>query len=330
MLALDLGVFHRKSHVVGIKEAGGWSIVWITLAMIFNLGILMFMDDQTMPDGKVVTSHALAGQFLAAYLLEKSLSVDNLFVFLVLFSYFKVDPAYQHRVLFWGIIGALIMRAIMIVAGMALINQYHFLIPVLGLFLIVTGIKMVLAKDKEMNPEANPVLLLLRKFLPIAKDFNGDRFTVRQNGKLLFTPLLVVLVLIETTDLVFAIDSIPAVMGISKDPFIVYTSNVFAILGLRALFFVLSGIMSIFHHLVYGLSFILCFIGTKMVLELKTITYPVLASAGGDWLKFQQMEFPLHLDVPIAASLSVVLGTLTLTVVTSLLFPKKSGGGTGH
>ena len=327
MLALDLGVFHRKAHVVGIKEAVGWSIFWITLAMIFNVGILIFMEDQTMPDGKVITKSVLAGQFLAAYLLEKSLSVDNLFVFLVLFSYFKVPSEYQHRVLFWGILGALIMRAIMIFAGVALINQYHFLIPVLGLFLIVTGVKMVLAKDKEMNPENNPVLLLLRKFLPIAKDFNGDRFTVRENGKLFFTPLFVVLVLIETTDLVFAVDSIPAVIGISKDPFIVYTSNVFAILGLRALFFALSGIMKLFHHLVYGLSFILCFIGVKMVLELITVTYPVFGAAGGNWLQFKQVEFPLHLDVPIALSLAVVLGTLALTVVTSLMFPSKEGEG---
>lgn len=254
MLALDLGVFHRKAHVVSLKESLVWSAVWIALALLFNLGIYFWRGPTT------------AAEFLTGYLIEKSLSVDNIFVFMLLFSYFKVPAISQHRVLFFGIIGALIMRAIFIAAGVALIQKFHWVIFIFGGFLILTGIKMALQKDKEIHPEKNPLLKLFRKYVPVTENFEGARFFISREGRHFATPLFLVLLMIEMTDLIFAVDSIPAILAITSDPFIVYTSNVFAILGLRALYFATAGIMQSFHYLHYGLSFILVFVGSKMII----------------------------------------------------------------
>lgn len=285
MLALDLGVFHRKAHVVRLKEALGWSVVWICLALLFNLLIYFWLGPET------------ALQFLAGYIIEKSLSVDNLFVFLLIFSYFSVPSVYQHKILFWGILGALIMRAIFIAAGITLIEKFHWMIYLFGGFLIITGIKMAFQKDKELHPEANPVLRLFRRFVPVTDQYHSDHFFVLKEGKRWATPLFVVLLLIETTDVIFAVDSIPAILAVTRDPFIVYTSNVFAILGLRALYFALAGIMQLFHYLHYGLSLILVFVGTKMLIS--------------DIYK-----------VPIGIALAVIAGILIVSVVASILRPR--------
>ncbi|MCG3116582.1 MAG: TerC family protein [Candidatus Manganitrophus sp. SA1] len=285
MLALDLGVFHRKAHVVRLKEALGWSVVWICLALLFNLLIYFWLGPET------------ALQFLAGYVIEKSLSVDNLFVFLLIFSYFSVPSIYQHKILFWGILGALIMRAIFIAAGITLIEKFHWMIYLFGGFLIITGIKMAFQKDKELDPEANPVLRLFRRFVPVTSEYHESRFWVIKEGKRWATPLFVVLLLVETTDVIFAVDSIPAILAVTRDPFIVYTSNVFAILGLRALYFALAGIMQLFHYLHYGLSLILVFVGTKMLIS--------------DIYK-----------VPIGIALAVIAGILIVSVVASILRPR--------
>ena len=287
MLALDLGVFHRKTHVVKVKEALIWSGVWISLAMAFNAGIYFGMGSQP------------ALEFFTGYLIEKSLSVDNIFVFLMVFSYFRVQPQYQHRILFWGVIGALFLRAGFIAAGIALIERFHWIVYVFGGFLVFTGIKMSVHKDKELHPERNPVIRLARKLIPISKEQHGSRFFIRENGKRVATPLLLVLIVIETTDLIFAVDSIPAILAISQDPFIVYTSNVFAILGLRSLYFALAAIMNMFHFIHYGLSAILIFVGTKMLLM--------------DVYK-----------ISISASLAVIAGILIVSVLASLRWPKKA------
>ena len=282
MLGLDLGVFHRKTHEVRMKEALAWSAVWILLALIFNSWIWAARGPQ-------------AGlEFLTGYLIEKSLSVDNVFVFLLIFTYFRVPAAYQHKVLFWGILGALIMRAAFIFAGVALLERFHWMIYLFGIVLIASGIKMAMEKDKEIHPERNPVLRLFRRFVPVTRDFEGDRFMVRRHA----TPLLVTLLLVETTDIIFAVDSIPAILAVTRDPFIVYTSNVFAILGLRALYFALAGIMRLFHHLHYGLSAILVFVGLKMMLV-------------------------SLVKIPTALSLAVVAAILALSVAASLLWPKR-------
>lgn len=254
MLAIDLGIFNRKSHEVGLKEALAWSAVWIGLALLFNVAIWHLLPPPAGVD------------FLAGYLLEKSLSVDNLFVFIIIFSFFKVPPAYQHRVLFWGIFGALVMRAIFIGLGIALIQKFHFVIYLFGVFLIYTGYKLAFKHDENPDVEANPVVRAARKYLPLTDAFRGDRFLVTEGGRRLFTPLFVVLLVIEASDVVFALDSIPAILAITTDPFIVYSSNVFAILGLRALYFALAGIMQLFKYLNYGLAFILSFVGVKMLI----------------------------------------------------------------
>jgi tellurite resistance protein TerC len=255
MLALDLGVFHRKSHEVSLKEALTWSAVWIGLALIFNAAIYHWDGGEK------------ALQFFTGYVVELSLSVDNLFVFLLIFGYFKVPERYRHKVLFWGIVGALIMRAVFLAAGITLVSKFHWIIYCFGVLLIISGIKMALQKDKEVHPERNPVLKLFRRFMHVTPEFEGGRFFVKRNGQLLATPLFVVLLILESTDLVFAVDSVPAVLSITHDPFIVYTSNVFAILGLRSMFFALEGIMHRFHHLHYGLSAVLVFVGAKMLLS---------------------------------------------------------------
>ena len=255
MLALDLGVFHRKSHVVKVKEAMVWTVVWIVLSFLFAGGIYLWSG----------TEPAL--QFVAGYLIEKSLSVDNLFVFLVVFSYFKVPTVYQHKVLFWGILGALVMRAGLIAVGAALISRFHWTMYVFGGFLFLTGIKLALQKDDGLHPERNPVVRLFRKIWPVSDDYSGGRFFVKkEDGRRWATPLFIVLLTVEFTDLVFALDSIPAIFAVTPDPFIVYTSNVFAILGLRSLYFALAGMMGRFRYLKYGLAAILAFVGVKMLL----------------------------------------------------------------
>ncbi|MFO1464028.1 MAG: TerC family protein [bacterium] len=285
MLLLDLLVFNRKAHAVRIKEAILWSVFWIALALLFNLGIYF------------AEGHDLALQFLSGYLIEKSLSVDNLFVFLLIFSYFRVPAVYQHKVLFWGIFGALVFRAIFIFAGIALLEKFHWLMYLLGAFLVFTGIKLVFETEKEVHPEKNPLLKVVRKIFPITSDYEGDRFFLRRGAKLMATPLFVVLVAIETTDVIFAVDSVPAVLAISRDPFIVFSSNAFAILGLRALFFALAGLMRAFHYLNYGLAAILSFIGVKMILS--------------GWYK-----------IPTIYALGFIALCLLLSSLASLLWPK--------
>lgn len=285
MLALDLGVFHRKAHVVTTKEALLWSAAWIALALLFNLGLYFWQGSK------------VALEFLTGYLIEKSLSVDNIFVFIMIFAYFGVPALYQHKVLFWGILGALIMRAIFIASGVALIERFHWIIYIFGAFLILTGVKMAWQKDKEIHPEKNPVLRLFRRLMPVTDRYHGGAFFVKQAGRSFATPLFVVLLLVETTDLIFAVDSIPAILAITLDPFIVYTSNVFAILGLRSLYFALAGIMPLFHYLNYGLAAILAFVGSKMMLV--------------DLYK-----------IPIGISLAVVAVILLMSIIASLLWPR--------
>ena len=268
MLVLDLGVFHRKSHVVSLKESLAWTAVWVVLALAFNAGVWHYAGSQK------------ALEFFTGYLIEKSLSVDNVFVFALLFSYFAVPPVYQHKVLFWGILGALIMRAIMIAAGAALIAKFAWIIYVFGAFLILTGIKMIVKREEEIHPERNPMVKWFKKLVPVTPEYRGDRFFVRENGLRMATPLFVVLLLVEFTDLIFAVDSIPAIFAVTKDPFIVYTSNVFAILGLRSLYFALAGVMDKFHYLKIGLGVVLSFVGVKMILGHTAWKIDTLVSLG--------------------------------------------------
>lgn len=284
LLALDLGVFHRHAHIVTTREAGAWTLVWISLALLFNLAIFWWRGPEP------------GWEFLTGYLIEYALSVDNIFVFVLLFTYFAVPAAYQHRLLFWGILSALIMRGVMIAAGAALIKQFHWVIYLFGAFLVITGIRMALDKGHAVDPGHNPVVRLVRRVIPITKEYHGQHFFVRQAGRLMATPLFVVLLLIETTDLIFAVDSIPAVFAITTDPFIVYTSNVFAILGLRSLYFLLAGIIHRFHYLKFGLAVVLTFVGIKMLLT--------------DLYK-----------IPIVISLGIVAAALLISVIASWLRP---------
>ncbi len=254
MLALDLGVFHRKGHTVTLRESLAWTAVWIALALLFN-GLIYYQFGQQ-----------LALEFLTGYVIEKSLSIDNVFVFLMLFSLMRVPRECEHKVLFWGVLGALVMRAVMIFAGVALLERFHWLMYVFGALLIVTGLKMLRPAHLRVDVEALFVTRLMRRFVRMTPQYEGDRFVVRRDGKLWATPLLLVLVLVESSDLVFAVDSIPAILAVSENPFIVYTSNVFAILGLRSLYFALAGVVSRFEHLKYGLCAVLCFVGLKMIL----------------------------------------------------------------
>lgn len=255
VLALDLGVFHKKSHTVSFKEAIMWSIVWIALAMAFNVVILYWRGQEDFM------------LFLSGYVIEKSLSVDNLFVFLLIFSYFKVPNEYQHKILFYGILGALIMRAAFIGAGIAIIRQFAWVIYIFGGFLILTGLKMLKPSDEEPDLEKNKIIVWAKKIFPTSHQLDGDKFFTVQNGKRMVTPLFITLIFVEISDVVFAIDSIPAIIGITDDPFLVFTSNVFAILGLRSLYFALKGFADIFEYLKYGLAIILMFIGTKMCIS---------------------------------------------------------------
>jgi len=291
LLALDLGVFHQKAHKVSIKEATIWSIVWITLSMLFNLAIYFFWEKVAPASSYSNSEAALA--FFTGYLLEKSLSVDNIFVFVLIFTFFAVPAKYQHRVLFWGIIGALIMRGTLIIVGAALLKEFHWIIYIFGAFLIFTGIRMAIQRNEELHPEQNPVVKLLRRIMPVTDNYEGDQFFVRRLGKLMATPLFLVLLIVESTDLIFAVDSIPAIFAVTDDPFIVYTSNVCAILGLRSLYFLLAGVIEKFHYLKLGLSVVLVFVGIKMVIT--------------DLYK-----------IPIGLSLGVIAGILIISVVASL------------
>ncbi len=272
MLALDLGVFQRETHVVGMKEALAWCCVWVTLALSFGGLLWQWRGPES------------AQQFLAGYLIELCLSVDNVFVFILVFAYFKVEPRYQHRVLFWGIIGAVLMRAVFIIVGVEVIERFHWVLYVFGAFLVYTGVKMALpSKEAEVDPEHNFAVKLFRRFYPVAPHNDRGHFFTIHNGRRMATPLFIVLIVIETTDLVFALDSLPAVLAITKDSFIALTSNIFAILGLRSLYFALSGIMGLFRFLKVGLSVILVFIGVKMLIEhwMKISTGTSLAVIGG-------------------------------------------------
>jgi tellurite resistance protein TerC len=254
MLTLDLGVFHRKAHVVTFREAAAWCSFWVSLALLFNLGIFLWRGKDA------------GTEFLTGYIIELSLSVDNVFVWLVILSYFAVPAQYQHRVLFLGILGAIVMRGVFIAAGVTLLDMFHWLIYIFGAFLIVTGIKLV-RRQEEIHPERNPVLRLARRFIPVTSNYEGQHFFIRRNGKLMATPLFMVLLVVEATDLVFATDSVPAILAITRDPFIIWTSNVFAILGLRALFFLVGGVLRGFRYLNVGLALALGFVGMKMVIS---------------------------------------------------------------
>lgn len=290
MLALDLFVFHREAHEVRLREAAAWSVVWVAVALAFNAGLYWFQGAEA------------ALTFLTGYLIEKALSVDNIFVFVLIFSYFQVPARYQHRVLFWGILGALVMRGAMIAAGAYLISTFHWIIYVFGAFLVFTGIRMGTQDEHAIEPESNPVIRLIRRVIDVTPGYRGQRFFVREADaqgvvRRMATPLFVVLVLVETTDLIFAVDSIPAIFAVTQDPFIVYTSNVFAILGLRALYFLLARVVHTFHFLKLGLAVILVFVGVKMLIV--------------DLYK-----------VPVGVSLGIIAALLATAVGASLLFPK--------
>ncbi len=286
-LAIDLGFFQRKAHVVKAKEALIWTCVWISLALVFDAILLHYKGKEA------------ASQFLAGFLIEKSLSVDNLFVFIMIFSYFSVPQQYEARILMWGIVGALIMRAVFIVVGSALMNALHWMPYVFGVILLYTGFKLLVKQDEDIHPDRNPVLRLFKRYFAVSTQLDGQRFFTRIDGKLLATPLFVVLIVIETTDVIFAVDSIPAIFAITTDPFIVYTSNVFAILGLRALYFLLARMMNVFRLLKYGLVIILWFVGVKMILAAP----------------------PLEKHIPIGWSLGVIGAVLLGSVVLSLVIP---------
>jgi tellurite resistance protein TerC len=285
MLSLDLGVFHKKLHKVPVKEAVIWTVVWITIALIFCS--LIYFD----------MGKTKAFEFLTGYVIEYSLSVDNIFVFILIFSFFKVNEKYQHKVLFWGIVGALVMRAIFIFAGVALINRFHWIIYIFGGFLVYTGIKMLFHDDVEVEPSKNPVVRFARKILPVTETMYEEKFFVKLNGRNFATPLFLVLLIIESSDLIFAVDSIPAVLAISKDSFIVYTSNIFAILGLRSLYFAISGIMEYFRFLKVGLAFVLSFVGIKMCIS--------------SWF-----------EIPVVYSLLVIVSILLVSIIASVVIKK--------
>jgi tellurite resistance protein TerC len=295
MLALDLGVFHKQQHVVSVREALLWTAAWVSLGLAFALAIRIFVDPDFLADPRNSPDRRPSLEYLACYLTEYALSVDNIFVFLVIFSYFAIPAESQHRVLFWGIFGAMVMRGVFLYVGIEAIARFHWLVWVLGGILVLTGVKLLMQKDDaNVHPERNLVLRLARRFLPVTNEFHGARFFVRLDGKLVATPLFLALLVVETTDVLFAIDSVPAALGISQNLFVVYTSNVFAILGLRSLFFAVGGLLRYLHYLKYGLAGVLVFIGVKMLL-------------------------PEEHKVPIGVALSVVGGLLATAVVASLV-----------
>jgi tellurite resistance protein TerC len=308
MLALDLGVFHRKAHEVSFKEATTWSIVWVSMALFFNFLLYQYALWKFPQDARLLAipgfnpdlvAWTVSLEFLTGYIIEKSLSVDNIFVFVMVFAYFAIPSKYQHRVLFYGILGALIFRAIFIGMGSYLM-QFHWIIYIFGAFLIITGIKMMFAPDKEIEPEKNFLIRLFKKFVPVTNQFHGQKFFVRENAKYVATPLFIALLFLELTDIIFAVDSVPAIFAITKEPLIVFTSNIFAILGLRAMYFMLAGAIDKFYLLKYGLAVVLVFVGLKMVW---------LNDAFGG--KF-----------PITWSLTFILGTILVSVIASLMFPR--------
>src|SRR6478609_3470094 len=292
MLALDLGIFNRNPHVVSPKEASIWTAVWVGLALLFAGGLLFF------------EGHQSALTFLTGYLIEESLSIDNIFVIVLIFQYFAVPAQYQHRVLFWGILGALIMRGLFIALGAALLARFEWIIYIFGALLVITGIRMALKGDEEFDGEQNPVVKFVRKLIPLTNGYRDKHFFTMENGRRHATPLLLVLVLVEATDLIFAVDSIPAIFGITRDPFLVFTSNIFAVLGLRSLFFLLAHVVTKFHLLKYGLAVILTFVGAKMLVE--------------SWI-----------HIPIMLSLGVVLGLLAASIAGSLIWPRGGEGSEG-
>jgi tellurite resistance protein TerC len=295
MLVLDLFVFHKKDQAIKVKEALLWSVFWIGLAVVFNIGVYFLL-------GKVK-----ALEFLTGYLIEESLSVDNLFVFIMIFGFFKIEPRYQHKVLFWGIIGAIIMRAVFIFAGVALIERFAWVMYIFGAFLLYTGVKMVFEKENDdYNPNKNFFIRGFKKIFPVTDDMSKHQFFIRQNKILYATPFFIALLVIEISDLIFAVDSIPAVLSVSKDPFIVYTSNIFAILGLRSLYFALSGIMEYFHYLKYALSGILTFIGLKMCVNEFT------------------SEFGYSFHISNFTSLGVIVSFLTISILLSIIMKKQT------
>jgi tellurite resistance protein TerC len=299
MLVLDLGVFNRKAHEVKFKEALTWTAVWIGLAAVFAVLVYFFGHQMT---GSGRPNRTLALEFVTGYLIEESLSVDNLFVFLLIFRFFQVPSQFQHKVLFWGISGALVMRLFFIFAGVALINRFHWIIYLFGALLFYAGFKLLKGTENAVDPSNNFLVKFARRFLRVTDEYHGGKFFVEHHQRTWVTPLFLVLLVVETTDVAFAIDSIPAVLAITRDPFIVFTSNVFAILGLRSLYFALSGMMEMFHFLNYGLAIILAFIGVKMI--------------AANWI-----------DIPISVALGVVLGVLALSIVASVAFPKKAVSG---
>lgn len=314
LLGLDLGVFHRKPHAVSMKEAASWTSVWVGLALLF-CGALWWHCNSTFPDrldvvlnagykGAEQAANSVALQFLTGYIVEESLSVDNMFVFVVLFRYFAIPATVQHRVLFYGILGALIFRAIFIALGAALL-RFDIVLLIFGLFLIFTGIKLVLTDEKERDPETNFVLRLLRRWVPLTARMDGQRFFLREGGRLVGTPLFVALVMIEITDVIFAVDSVPAIFAITREPFIVFTSNIFAILGLRSLYFLLAGAADKFHLLKYGLGVVLMFVGAKMV------------TPGSIYPESWEGHFPIGL------SLAIIVGVIGSAMGLSIAFPKK-------
>ena len=309
LLALDLGVFHRKAHAVGFREAATWSVVWIALSLLFNLALYNFALWKFPQDPRLIAipgfdasaaAWRVSLEFLTGYVIEKSLSVDNIFVFVMVFSYFSIPAKYQHRVLFYGILGALIFRGIFVALGAALM-QYQWVVIFFGVFLIFTGLKILIAKEKEINPERNFLIRFLKRFIPVTSTLQGGKFFTLENGRHYATPLLIALIFLEATDVIFAVDSVPAIFAITKEPLIVFTSNIFAILGLRALFFLLAGAVDKFYLLKYGLGVVLLFVGLKMV-----------------WLN---KLFDGHF--PILLSLGIILGVIATSVALSLAFPKK-------
>ena len=309
LLALDLGVFHRKAHVVGFKEAATWSVVWITLSLVFNFLLYNYAAWKFSHDPRLLAipgfdpsgaAWRVSLEFLTGYVIEKALSVDNIFVFVMVFSYFNIPAKYQHRVLFYGILGALLFRAIFVAIGASLM-KYQWVVIVFGVFLIFTGLKIFFAKEKPVDPEKNFLIRLLRRVLPVTPELQGAKFLARINGKTFATPLLIALIFLEATDVVFAVDSVPAIFAVTSEPLIVFTSNIFAILGLRALFFMLAGAVDKFYLLKYGLGAVLLFVGLKMV-----------------WLN---QLFDGHF--PIWLSLGIICTVLFLSVGLSLAFPKR-------
>ncbi|MGB8886715.1 MAG: TerC family protein [Candidatus Korobacteraceae bacterium] len=301
MLALDLGVCHRTKHEVHLREAIAWTLVWMSLAGLFAVFIYFF--GHTLVGNHARPNSQLSLEFVTGYLIEQSLSVDNLFVFLLIFRYFAVPREFQHEVLFWGVLGALVMRAIFIAAGVSLLNRFHWIVYVFGAILIYSGIKLLRQHGAEIHPESNPLLRLFRKLFRVTRDYEGGSFFVRRGALRYATPLALVLIVVETTDLLFAVDSIPAVLAVTREPFIVYTSNVFAIMGLRSLYFALAGMIEAFQFLHYGLSVILILIGLKMLVS-------------------------HYLEIPIGVALATVVGVLLISIVASLMFPKKKSAAT--